>query len=762
MKLVVIGDSIVKGTYTAPQDFCPSSVAKPDFSELLADALRCDLVNHGVNGVSYSSLSSVKGELSLSEQCEKFETGDVILICAGTNDYGTNVPLGEYSDERDISFYGAADIVFRTIKERNPSASIYAVTPLPRANEEKNAAGYTLKDYRKAIIKKAEKYGLVSIDGEKYPVNVHDDRQREKYMFDGVHPTLFGHRVYAQHILRAMRGEPLKAITAEELISRCQNAENGDKIILPENCTIDVWTDDCLRVFGYHCSNTASFEENPEGERPVALFLKGKKNVVIDGNNSKIVVHGISTPFVFDRCENVTLKNLTIDYARPTMSEFTILSSVSEGEYLIECAKDSFFDIDGDRLIWRGEKRADGEYFWSHDYRDARCISMFKDPFTDRTQMMDSDSTHKMPCVGEFAKIERVDGRKLKVLLKDKKAFFPVGATIQSRLTLREQLGGFFERCKNVRMENVTIRAMHGLGILAQFCDNVTYKNVKILPKEGRTIASNADFFQVSGCRGRLVFENCRLAGGHDDFINVHGTYLQIVKKRGAKLLLRFKNPYSRGFQAVETGDVLDFVNRNTLIPYASATVKTFKKISDNEIEVVTEEEIAAETGDYAENATWTPELLIRNNFFGPSMSRGVLCATRRKTRIENNVFYRLGGSALYIEDDCNFWFESGYTADVAFKNNAVIESGYGYSRGRNVPIIQVNPQVMDKESEECVHKKLVIEGNRFINLPCGAYAIDVKYTQNLRIENNVSHCPLKIKTHRVENLIEKGNIYGS
>ena len=60
MKLVIIGDSIVKGTYTAPQDGCPSSVAKPNFAELLADALRCDLVNHGVNGVSYSSLSSVR------------------------------------------------------------------------------------------------------------------------------------------------------------------------------------------------------------------------------------------------------------------------------------------------------------------------------------------------------------------------------------------------------------------------------------------------------------------------------------------------------------------------------------------------------------------------------------------------------------------------------------------------------------------------------------------------------------------------------
>ena len=65
---------------------------------------------------------------------------------------------------------------------------------------------------------------------------------------------------------------------------------------------------------------------------------------------------------------------------------------------------------------------------------------MFKDPDTDRTQMMDSDSMHKMPCVGEFAKIERVDGRKIKVVMKDKNAFFPVGATVQSRLTLREQL----------------------------------------------------------------------------------------------------------------------------------------------------------------------------------------------------------------------------------------------------------------------------------------------------------------------------------
>ena len=60
--------------------------------------------------------------------------------------------------------------------------------------------------------------------------------------------------------------------------------------------------------------------------------------------------------------------------------------------------------------------------------------------------------------------------------------------------------------------------------------------------------------------------------------------------------------------------------------------------------ELTFREEPAARLGDCVENASAEPEIVIRGNHFGPSMGRGILCTSRGRTVIEDNVFYRTGG----------------------------------------------------------------------------------------------------------------------
>ena len=109
-------------------------------------------------------------------------------------------------------------------------------------------------------------------------------------------------------------------------------------------------------------------------------------------------------------------------------------------------------------------------------------------------------------------------------------------------------------------MENVTIHAINGFGILSQYCENVTFRSLTIVPREGRTIASNADFIHASGCSGQFIVENCKMAEGHDDFINIHGTHLQIVNQEGRYLRVRFVNPNTWGFPAFNSGDTIDYI----------------------------------------------------------------------------------------------------------------------------------------------------------------------------------------------------------
>lgn len=152
------------------------------------------------------------------------------------------------------------------------------------------------------------------------------------------------------------------------------------------------------------------------------------------------------------------------------------------------------------------------------------------------------------------------------------------------------------------------------------------------------------------------------------------------------------------------------------LLPYATRKVVSVETLNDTDIKLYLHKAAPdVEIGkDVVENSTWTPRLMIKGNRFGPSMGRGILCTTRKKIRIKNNVFYKNGGSVLSIEDDCNFWFESGYTKDVLFEKNVVIDCGYGPG-GTPIPVIQVAPQVLNKKANPKVHKNIRIKRNQFI-----------------------------------------------
>lgn len=534
-------------------------------------------------------------------------------------------------------------------------------------------------------------------------------------------------------------------------------AKDGQTVTLEKNKEYHVEQDDCFCLKGYHFSNTASIEENPQGLRPVALFLKGKKNVCIDGNGAKLIIHGIMTPFLFDECENITLENLTIDYARPTMSEFTILKQTAPAEYLIKIADFSLFDIKNNRIIWHGEKNKNGDYYWQIDYRDDMTIAMRYDPNTEYVQMMGANGDNRFPSIPEFEKIDDLGDGLLKVKLKDPNAFFPVGCTVQTRNTVRDQIGGAFVNCKNVVCKGLTIRAMHGLGLLAQLCENVTFDGLNITPAKGRTVASNADFFQASNCKGEVVIKNCVCSFGHDDFVNVHGTHLKVLEKNAEnnRIKVTFVELHSRGFCPFKAGDEIDFINRLTLLPYGSAVIKNVTQISDLEFLLSLDRLPEVNVGDVIENATNTPALTVENNKFGPSTGRGVLCTTRKKIVIKNNVFYKTGGNALCVEDDCNFWFESGYVTDLTFENNKIIDCAYGSLGKGGAPVISVNPQVIKKDESIYVHKNITIKNNEFLRLPEESYRIEVKNTLNLAVENNSSDKPVKVLTESVKNFKE-------
>ena len=435
------------------------------------------------------------------------------------------------------------------------------------------------------------------------------------------------------------------------------------------------------------------------------------------------------------------------------MTEFKILSN-ENGTCEIEINPDCLFEVTKNDIIWHGETGADGKPYWSDSYiSNKRYIKILNH----ETGLHHDFGRNDLA----FENIEQIDERKLKVTLKNKDVKFPAGHIVQTRNIIRDQTGSLFNRCKNLRFENLRVKFMHGLGMVSQFCENVTFRNCDFTPAEGRTIASTADFFQFSGCRGQLEILNCQAYGAQDDYVNVHGTHLRIIRQNKKKktITVRFMHNESWGFQAFETGDKLEFIKWDTLIPYAETEVLAYERLNDTDIRLFLDRALPEITlgKDVVENATWTPDLHVENCRFGPTTGRGILATTRGKVTIENNVFDKLWGPALLIEDDCNFWFESGYTKEIIFRNNIINQCDYA-SMWETAPTIRYTPKVMDEKSETPVHGKLVLTGNTFSKPKEDVHSIWLEYLGEAEIKDNSFDAPYKIITKCVGKVIDENN----
>lgn len=529
-----------------------------------------------------------------------------------------------------------------------------------------------------------------------------------------------------------------------ELSTLFLNVLDGDTVTLEMDKIYNVRQDDSYVLEGFFCSNTAKQDENPDGKRFSAVYLNNRKNVIIDGNGATILVHGKMTPILFYRCENITVRNLTIDYAVPTMTEFTVLDS-DNGVITIRINEDCLWRVDGNVLYWCGEKGSDGTVYWENACNaPKRYVKVFS-PETETTRDFSRNDL-------TFQKIEVIGKNILKCTLSNSAAVLKKGEIVQTRNIMRDQVGSMFERCRNLTFENLRVKFMHGLGMVSQFSENITFKNCDFTPGENRTIASTADFFQFSGCKGNIVIENCCAFGAQDDYVNVHGTHLRVIETDPSEcsILVRFMHAESWGFQAFETGDDIEFIRWDTLEPYDDARIIAYEKLNNTDIKIIVSKLPAGIIAgkDVVENITYRPNLYVRNCHFGPTSGRGILATTGGEVIIENNCFFKLCGPALLIEDDCNFWFESGYTKNITFRNNEVISCNFGKTM-EIAPVIQCTPKVMNEVYEGFVHERLNVYGNRFLNSLYGNHTFYLEYLKEIEIHDNSFDAPFELITKK-------------
>jgi hypothetical protein len=452
----------------------------------------------------------------------------------------------------------------------------------------------------------------------------------------------------------------------------------------------DLYPDKAIKQ-QYYITNTASETETPDVTKTIGLYIKGMNNMIIEGDDTLLMLHGKMTSMIIDQSENIEIRNLSIDFFRPTMSEMKVLKA--EEDYIeFKVNEDSWYELTDGKLEWVGEG-------WRYTDGPSQAYDAVKD-ITWRTFNPVTSAT----------RVEEIQPSILRFYYEKRPETVP-GYVFQMRDGIRDQVGMLIVQSRNVTLKNVNMHYMHGLGIVGQYSENVYIDGISCVPRHetGRTNAGFADFIQMSGCRGKVTVLNSIFTGAQDDGINIHGTHLKVVNKISQnQVIVRFMHHQTYGFEAFHPGDEVEFIRPDTLTPLWSGKLVTADMMNTREILLTTDNPIPESIGvnDVVENVTWTPEVEIRGNRFTRIPTRGILVTTRRKVVIEDNEFIGLIMSAILISDDAKSWYESGMVKDVLIKRNRFTACG--------MPVICISPENTDVHVDNPVHSNIRIENNEF------------------------------------------------
>ena len=454
----------------------------------------------------------------------------------------------------------------------------------------------------------------------------------------------------------------------------------------------------------YQISNTNG---DPDTGKAIGVLLDRARHVTLSGPGACLVYRGKMIEVCIDGCEDVTISDLHFDYHRPTVSEFSV-AAMGEGTVDLKIHGDSQYTLNHGQITWQGEG-------WSYNTGLAQEL----DPSTQEVwRTRDPLKGMTLEAIQPF--LVRAHGQHNMKL----------GRVYQIRNTHRDCAGVFTRRSKDVTWKHVHFKFLHGMGLVNQFSEDLTFDTVTVAPDKasGRTTAAWADCIQVSGCRGKVLVKDCVFSGAHDDAINIHGTHLRVTERLSStRIKVRFMHAQTFGFMAFNPGDEIEFVHWDSLKPYGANRVLQATLLNPKELLLTLDKPVpeAFQEKDAVENVTWTPEVEIRGCTVSRIPTRGFLITTRRRVLVEDNLFLNTHMSAILLEDDAKGWFESGCVRDMTIRNNRFIRCAE--------PVININPQ--NSVFNDAVHQNIRIEDNEFTLRT--AAMVRARSTTGVRITGN-------------------------
>lgn len=446
----------------------------------------------------------------------------------------------------------------------------------------------------------------------------------------------------------------------------------------------------------------AALEECRKLESPVLVFSKGRyhfsagnksqhermmfvvsgiDNLTIDGQGSEFAMDGLTGVFAFSNCKNLTLRNFSIDWDRPFFSTGKVVAA--EGNH---------FDV---------------EVLPEYPVKGGEPVEAY----------MDYDPVTKLPMRGGVdqyytgEKTELLREQVLRVYVKNQTPIKP-GVLVVLRHSVYGTAALHCDRCSDVKINDVTVHHVPGMGFTANVCTSVTLSRFHVVPSRGRIMSATADATHFGGCKGTIRMDSCEFEGMGDDGVNIKsGLYLSLVSKIDERTIVAVHNLKFR--DAPDPGDSMEISHVDDLLPYATARVESAAELLDKTYKLQFDDALPSELkeGDVFGNSTRCAKVRISNCQVRKNRARGMLIQTRDAV-IENCKFIDCTSSGIMVLTEVTHFFESIGTRDVTVRNCLFDHCNYGAALGPGALCAYAYLKGLTYPPKPGVHKNIVFEGN--------------------------------------------------
>lgn len=478
--------------------------------------------------------------------------------------------------------------------------------------------------------------------------------------------------------------------------------------------------------------------------------LENLKDVTIDAKGVLFVATSFAkgtTALRFENCDSVTLRGLTLDYDPLPFTQGTITALDPEkrtAEFMVHAGYPELSEpylverchlFDGDTGLWKVD---------APDYY--------------------------------LKKIERLSATTGRITLKDEDKGWDrlkVGDRIVLNVRQAPALG-IMNGCRNMTIEDCTIHAGAGLGIIVRFAEEAgTFRRVSIVPgpppagaSEPRLFSTSADAFNVAYTRRGPLVEDCEFSFMGDDSINLHGVTLPVLKWLDGRTFLSMRPQRGEAFDVlIRPGDEVRFLKEPDFQMVKSARVTGIRRVeqpydewkteakriwptfressSATFFEIKLDEDVTGlPMGMFCEiPATAAPGYVIRNSRFHDHRARGLRLMSPDGL-VENNVFERIKGAAISVGPEFAYWKEAGWVRNLVIRGNTFKDIGQGtnlrsedsYTPGAVSVFSHIIP-AGEKTVYYPGNEDIRIEDNTFDG--CSMDAVNVSAAKGVKISGN-------------------------